>query len=122
MCIRDRDRASEAANRPIHTPKRALMAWMPWILLSVFVFAWGLPPVKDVLNGGKKDSPNFLKGVSMLKWEAPGLHKTVIKAPPVVKAEKPEEAVFTFNWLSATGTSLLLSGIVSLSSAGSASR
>lgn len=107
------ERASEAASRPIHTPKRALMAWMPWILLSVFVFAWGLPQVKDVLNGGKKDSPNFLKGVSMLKWEAPGLHKAVIKAPPVVKAEKPEEAVFTFNWLSATGTSLLLSGIVS---------
>lgn len=107
------DRASEAANRPVHTPKRALMAWMPWIMLSVFVFAWGLPQVKDVLNGGKKDSPNVLKGVSMLKWEVPSLHKAVIKAPPVVKAEKPEEAVFTFNWLSATGTSLLLSGIVS---------
>ncbi len=89
------------------------MAWMPWILLSVFVFAWGLPQVKDVLNGGKKDSPNFLKGVSMMKWEVPSLHKAVIKAPPVVKAEKPEEAVFTFNWLSATGTSLLLSGIAS---------
>jgi lactate permease len=107
------ERASEAANRPVHTPKRALMAWMPWIMLSVFVFAWGLPQVKDVLNGGKKDSPNFLKGVSMMKWEAPGLHKAVIKAPPVVKAEKPEDAVFSFNWLSATGTSLLLSGIVS---------
>ncbi|MBP7677505.1 MAG: L-lactate permease, partial [Thermoanaerobaculia bacterium] len=107
------ERAAEAAARPVHTSKRALMAWMPWILLSVFVFAWGLPQVKDVLNGGKKDSPNVLKGVSMLKWEVPGLHKAVIKAPPVVKAEKPEEAVFTFNWLSATGTSLLLSGIVS---------
>ena len=107
------DRAAEAAARPVHTPKRALMAWMPWILLSVFVFAWGLPQVKDVLNGGKKDSPNVLKGVSMLKWEVPGLHKAVIKAPPVVKEEKPEEAVFTFNWLSATGTSLLLSGILS---------
>ena len=88
------------------------MAWMPWILLSVFVFVWGLPQVKDVLNGGKKDSPNVLKGVSMLKWEVPCLHKAVVKAPPVVKAEKPEEAVFTFNWLSATGTSLLLAGIV----------
>ncbi len=107
------DRAAEAAARPVYTPKRALMAWMPWILLSVFVFAWGLPQVKDVLNGGKKDSPNVLKGVSMLKWEVPGLHKAVIKAPPVVKEEKPEEAVFTFNWLSATGTSLLLSGILS---------
>lgn len=107
------ERAAEAANRPIHTPKRALMAWMPWILLSVFVFAWGLPQVKDVLNGGKKNSPNVLEGVSMMKWEVPGLHKAVVKAPPIVKAEKPEEAVFTFNWLSATGTSLLLSGIAS---------
>lgn len=107
------ERAAEAANRPVHTPKRALMAWMPWILLSVFVFAWGLPQVKDVLNGGKKSSPNVLQGVSMQKWEVPGLHKAVVKAPPIVKAEKPEEAVFTFNWLSATGTSLLLSGIAS---------
>lgn len=107
------DRAAEAANRPVHTPKRALMAWMPWILLSVFVFAWGLPQVKDVLNGGKKGAPNVLSGFSMLKWEVPGLNKAVVKAPPVVKAEKPEEAVFVFNWLSATGTSLLLSGIVS---------
>ena len=107
------ERAAEAANRPVHTPKRALTAWMPWILLSVFVFAWGLPQVKDFLNGGTKDAPNVLKGVSMLKWEVPGLHKAVVKAPPVVKAEKPEEAVFTFNWLSATGTSLLLSGILS---------
>ncbi len=107
------ERAADAASRPIHTPKRALMAWMPWILLSVFVFAWGLPQVKDVLNGGAKDKPNFLKGISVLKYEVPGLNKAVIKAPPVVKKEKAEEAVFTFNWLSATGTSLLLSGIAS---------
>ncbi len=109
----EEERAAEAANRPVHTPKRALMAWMPWIMLSVFVFAWGLPQVKDVLNGGKKASPNALEGVSLLKWEVPTLHMAVVKAPPIIKAEKPEEAVFTFNWLSATGTSLLLSGIVS---------
>ena len=33
--------------------------------------------------------------------------------PPVVKKPTPEAAVYTFNWLSATGTALLLTGIVS---------
>ena len=36
-----------------------------------------------------------------------------MKMPPVVKEPTPEAAVYTFNWLSATGTSLLLTGIVS---------
>jgi lactate permease len=33
--------------------------------------------------------------------------------PPVVPAPKAEDAVFTLNWLSATGTGLALSGIIS---------
>jgi lactate permease len=41
------------------------------------------------------------------------MHKGVVRTPPVVKANKPEDAVFRINWLSATGTGLLLSGIVS---------
>jgi lactate permease len=43
----------------------------------------------------------------------PALDKAVIKVPPVVKKPTPEPAVYVFNWLSATGTSLLLTGIVS---------
>ena len=33
-------------------PRSALSwsAWMPWVLLTVFVFAWGLPSVKAALN------------------------------------------------------------------------
>ena len=41
-----------AAADPRHSPRAALLAWMPWILLSVLVFTWGLPPMKDFLNGG----------------------------------------------------------------------
>jgi lactate permease len=37
----------------------------------------------------------------------------VVKGPPVALSAKPEEAVFVFNWLSATGTSLLLAGLAS---------
>ena len=41
------------------------------------------------------------------------LHLSVRRAPPVVSAVEAEKAIFRFNWLSATGTGLLASGIVS---------
>src|ERR1019366_9473533 len=57
-------RATEHANRRVHAGGRKLKAWMPWILLSLFVFTWGLTPVKTFLNGGPAGHPNFLSGIS----------------------------------------------------------
>lgn len=85
-----------------HTGGEAFMAWMPWIVLSVCVFAWGYPPVK-----------NFMNSLSAPKFDIPFLHNLVLKAPPVAKKISPEAAQYTFNWLSATGTGLLLSGLIS---------
>lgn len=92
---------------------KVVKAWMPWVLLSLFVFAWGTPQVKTFLNGGTKTAPNFLNGYTVKTFEIPKLHKMVIKAPPVVAKPSAEAAVWTFNWLSLTGTSLLLAGIFS---------
>jgi lactate permease len=75
---------------------------MPWIILSSLVFLWGLPQVKT-----------FLNGISLIEIPVPGLDKTVFRAPPVVPQPKAEEAIFALNWLSATGTGLLLAGIIS---------
>jgi len=77
-------------------------AWLPWIFLTIFVFAWGLPVVKNQLNA----------------WYAPqipvpALNNAVLKVPPVAPAPTPEKAIFSLNLLSATGTALLLAGIVS---------
>ena len=80
-------------------------AWSPWILLSLFVFAWGLPTVKGALDG-------FTEFTS-LKFHVPLLDKAVFRNVPIVPTPKPEDAVFVFNWLSATGTSLLFAGIAS---------
>ncbi|MFM9081244.1 MAG: L-lactate permease [Opitutaceae bacterium] len=85
---------------PATGPKRK--AWAPWILLSAFVFLWGLPAVKSALNG----------------WFAPQipvpvLHNAVLKVPPVAPAPTAEKAVFSLNLLSATGTALLLAAIAS---------
>lgn len=101
------------APRSRHSAKEKWIAWTPWILLSVCVFVWGTGEVKTFLNGGPKGKPNFLAGVSMVAVTVPALHMAVIRDVPVVAKAEPEKAVFTFNWLSATGTSLLLAGIVS---------
>ena len=91
--------------RPGHSGpsgREALIAWMPWILLSILVFVWGLKTSKDWFDSFS--SHTFL---------IPLLHKGISRMPPVVGAAKVEEATFVFNWLSATGTGLLLSGIIS---------
>jgi lactate permease len=85
-----------------HSAGEAFMGWMPWIVLSVFVFIWGMPSVKTWLNG-----------IFNPTWEVPLLHNLVLKGPPVAKAVHPEAAKFSLNLLSATGTSLLLAGLVS---------
>jgi lactate permease len=92
---------AKAAAAPTHSTGDVVIAWMPWTILSILVFAWGLPQVKALLNG-----------VSNISIPVPLLDQAVWRAPPVVATAKAEEAVFAFNWLSATGTSLLLTGIV----------
>ncbi|NJD17863.1 MAG: L-lactate permease, partial [Gemmatimonadetes bacterium] len=84
-----------------HSGGEAFMAWMPWLLLSVFVFIWGLPPVKAFLNG--MFAPAFQIG---------GLHNLVEKMPPVVASPTKEAAVFTLTLLSATGTGILVAALV----------
>ncbi len=107
----ERDEAHEA--RPDHSTGKVVKAWMPWVFLSLFVFVWGTPQVKTFLNGGTKANPNFLYGYTTKTYEVPLVHKMVIKTPPVVAKASPEAATWTLNWLSLTGTSLLLAGICS---------
>jgi len=80
----------------------AFIAWLPWIILAVILFLWGLTPVKNILNG-----------ISNVNIVVPYLDKAVLRAPPVVPKATPEAAIFAFNWLSATGTGLLITGIIS---------
>jgi lactate permease len=77
-------------------------AWMPWIVLSVFVFLWGIPQVKALLDG-----------LSVVRFPVPGLDRLVYRVPPVVSTGTAESAVFTFNWLSFTGTGIFAAAVVS---------
>jgi lactate permease len=98
-------REAETAPRKdsVATYSRAeiLRAWTPWLILTVFVFIWGLPPVKAYFNT-----------LFAPKFPMDGLHNLVMRVPPVVPHAEPESAIYVFNLLSATGTGILLSAIV----------
>jgi lactate permease len=108
----EHERHEEIAGAKEQTTSAVVRAWMPWALLSCFVFAWGIPQFKTILNGGTKERPNILMGVSKVDFKVPYLHNAVVKNPPVVAKPTVEAAIYSFNWLSATGTSLLLAGIL----------
>jgi lactate permease len=91
---------------PHYTGRELTAAWMPWVILSLLVFAWGLPQVKPLLDG-------ISARLTVLEVPVPGLHRLVQRMPPVVPGPELEKAVFNLNWLSTTGTGIFLAGILS---------
>jgi len=83
------------------SPKAVRRAWMPWVILSLFVFAWGTPQVRALLDS-----------IWVEKIPIVGLHEQIEKVPPVVASPVLEKAVLNINLLSATGTGIFLAGIV----------
>src|SRR2546422_968135 len=84
-----------------YTAGQILKAWMPFAILSLTVFAWGLPAIKGAIN--RATTP---------VWAVPLLHNAVSRAAPVVAKLTPEAARFDFNWLSATGTGCFIAAII----------
>lgn len=75
-------------------------ALLPWIILTAMVSLWGVPAINKVLE---QTTPKFA---------IPGLHLKVQRVPPVVEKPTVEKAEFELKWLSATGTALLLTGVI----------
>ena len=84
-----------------HSRADLVRAWTPWVILSVFVFVWGLPPVKAYFNS-----------IWAPAFPIEGLHNLIEKMPPVVPNPTKEGAVYTLGLLSATGTGIFVSAIV----------
>ena len=85
-----------------HIPTGELLhAWSPYGLLVVFVLLWSYKPIQAQLASTQ----------IRLMW--PGLHNMIQQVAPVVAQPTAYGAVYSFNWLGASGTSCLIVAILS---------
>lgn len=94
--------------RQNYTTKQVIRAWMPFIFLTATVTIWSIPPFKAL----------FAKGGTLQDWvfnfSVPLLDKLVAKMPPVVAESMPYAAVYKLDWLSATGTAIMVAAVISV--------
>ncbi|MCC6201772.1 MAG: lactate permease LctP family transporter [Gammaproteobacteria bacterium] len=84
-----------------HGRGETLRAWSPYALLVLFVLVWGSPWTKPLLDTVTIPIP----------W--PGLHHQIERIGPVVAQPTPYAAIFSFSWLSASGTACALATLLS---------
>lgn len=83
---------SEGREKLMYSSGQVFRSWAPFLLLSVFVAAWGINNVQTAMNQ-----------IFLVKLPIEGLDKMVID-----EVGKSKAAVYTFNGLSAAGTAILL--------------
>ncbi|EKS37114.1 MAG: L-lactate permease [Bradyrhizobiaceae bacterium] len=102
----DDSAATMAPTKPLDTtPLTQSQLWsamLPWIIVCIVMLIWG--------NGAFKTWAN-----SIFTWNypVPDLHNMINKVPPVAAKPTPEGAVFSFTYLSFTGTGMLIAAIIS---------
>ncbi|MEE7566567.1 L-lactate permease [Xanthomonas sp. Kuri4-3] len=83
-------------------------AWSPFLILTAMVTLWSIKPFKDL----------FAKGGALEHWvfklHVPYLDTLVQKMPPIVPAPTAYEAVYKFDWFSATGTAILIAALIAI--------
>lgn len=93
----DHETKSNGRAQLLYTGGQVFRAWAPFIILSIFVAAWGINSIKNALDY-----------FSLVKIPIPELHNMIIRDG------KPLAAVYTFNILSAAGTAILFAGLFSI--------
>ena len=76
-----------------------LIAWSPYIIMTLMIIAWGMQPIKEALNS-----------LGQVKFYIPGLRDSIVKPDGTLLDIKP----FDFNFLAAAGTATILSAFISL--------
>ncbi len=84
-------------------------AWSPFIVLTIMVTIWTLPAFKDLFDATKNGPLSAFSP----SWHIPGLDNQVMRDVPIVGKPTPYPAVYKFDMLAATGTSIFVSAIIS---------
>ncbi|HBK45883.1 MAG TPA: L-lactate permease [Xanthomonadaceae bacterium] len=83
-------------------------AWSPFLILTAMVTLWSIKPFKSLFAAG-----GALEAW-VLKLHVPFLDALVQKMPPIVAQPTAYEAVYKFDWFSATGTAIVLAALISI--------
>jgi lactate permease len=102
----DESASTMAATKPMDktplTQGELFSALLPWIIVCIVMLIWG--------NG---DFKTWANGTFFYNYPVPDLNGMINKVPPVAAKAIPEEAIFKFQYLSFTGTGMLIAAIVS---------
>jgi lactate permease len=98
-----------------YSGREIFVAWSPYLLLVVCVLAVGAPSIKNAMDARTHallpafvaHSPTVMNGLFV-----PGLHNAITRIPPVTPTASPYAAVFTFNWLTASGTACFIATLL----------
>jgi L-lactate permease len=91
-----------------YTLAQIAKAWSPFAILTVMVTIWSVKPFKDLFT---KDGALHDLVISI---KVPFLHQMVQKMPPVVSEIKDYDAIYKFDWFSATGTAIIFAAIITI--------
>jgi lactate permease len=105
--LRSRDDSAAMAPKPVIAAVRSdraqvWAAFLPWIIVCAVLLIWGTGWFKAAVNP-----------FSTWNYPVPDLHNMISKVAPVVARPTPEGAVFSFTWLSYTGSGMLIAAIIS---------
>ena len=84
------------------TTGQVWISLLPWIIVCVILLVWGTNWFKGLVNPW-----------ATRNYPVPGLHNMIEKVAPIVARPTPESAVFSFTWLSYTGTGMLIAAVIS---------
>jgi lactate permease len=101
---KDESAATMPAPKPIKpvTSSQMWFALMPWIIVCVVLLIWGTNAFKGAVNPW-----------ATWNYAVPELHNMINKVAPIAATPTKEGAVFSFTWLSYTGSGMLIAAVIS---------
>ncbi|KVC61795.1 lactate permease LctP family transporter [Burkholderia stagnalis] len=91
-----------------YTLAQTVRAWSPFLILTGAVTVWSLAPFKALFG------PHGALAATVLKFKVPALDQLVIKAAPIVATPKALDAVLKIDLVSAVGSAILVTALISM--------
>ncbi|MBN9042766.1 MAG: lactate permease [Rhizobiales bacterium 62-47] len=98
----DLAKPDKSTTLPALTQAEVWSSVLPWIIVCAVLLIWGTGWFKNAVN------PIFT-----WNYAVPELHNMINKVAPIVAKPTPEAAVFSFQYLSFTGTGMLIAAVIS---------